>query len=261
MHVSKKRLMPLSALSTFRPHVPPPIEWEPLEVTTSIESVVEGLEEPIDAASVDDAESGDDDTFDTVNLEDDQPSSEVKEERAALEAALSSLAGKLRGRQEEREDIEGRYGWLRSSSKSKDATEWSSVTRRLAAQQALVFERAQDAFEILYRSKKSDLLSESEEALWSDVTEAFVEEEVSYFAKILSHNENVEDVAEVLESLLELDAFVGPQHPWLVELQAYALGRWEYLESKAGVDLESVVEESGLDTSSDQKLRIRAVVS
>ena len=96
-------------------------------------------------------------------------------------------------------------------------------------------------------------LSESEEALWSDVTEAFVEEEVRYFAKILSHNENVEDVAEVLESLLELDAFVGPQHPWLVELQAYALGRWEYLESKAGVDLESVVEESGLDTSSDQE--------
>ena len=38
--------MPLGALSTFRPHVPPPIEWEPLEVTTSIESVVEGLEEP-----------------------------------------------------------------------------------------------------------------------------------------------------------------------------------------------------------------------
>ena len=44
---------------------------------------------------------------------------EVREERAALEAALSSLAGKLRGRQEEREDIEGRYGWLRSSSKVK----------------------------------------------------------------------------------------------------------------------------------------------
>ena len=251
--LSKKRLMPLSALSTFRPHVPPPIEWEPLEVTTSIESVVEGLEEPIDTTSVDDAESGDDDTFDTVKLEDDQPSSEVKEERAALEAALSSLAGKLRGRQEEREDIEGRYGWLRSSSKSKDATEWSSVTRRLAAQQALVFERAQDAFEILYRSKKSDLLSESEEALWSDVSEAFVEEEVRYFAKILSHNENVEDVAEVLESLLELDAFVGPQHPWLVELQAYALGRWEYLESRAGVELESAVEEPVVETSSGEK--------
>ena len=52
--------------------------------------------------------------------------------------------------------------------------------------------------------------------------------------------------------IAELD-FRGPQHPWLVELQAYALGRWEYLESKAGVDLESVVEESGLDTSSDQE--------
>ena len=100
---------------------------------------------------------------------------------------------------------------------------------RLAAQQALVFERAQDAFEILYRSKKSDLLSESEEALWSDVAEALSKKRL-LFAKILSHNENVEDVAEVLESLLELDAFVGPQHPWLVELQAYALGRWEYLD-------------------------------
>ena len=251
--VPKERLMPRSALSTFRPHVPPPIEWEPLEVTTSIESVVEGLEEAIESASGVGTESDDDETFDTVNLEGDQPSLEVKEERAALEAALSSLAGKLRGRQEEREDIEGRYGWLRSSSKSKDATEWSSVTRRLAAQQALVFERAQDAFEILYRSKKSDLLSESEEALWADVAEAFVEEEVDHFAKILSNNENVEEVADVLESLLELDAFVGPQHPWLVELQAYALGRWEYLESKAGVDSESVVEEPVVETSSGEE--------
>ena len=95
-----------------------------------------------------------------------------------------------------------------------------------------MFEQARDAFEILYRSKSLSY-SASEEALWKDVVDAFVEEEVEHFAKLLSRNDNIEEVAEVLESLLELDAFVGPQHPWLVELQTYALGRWEYLDSTA----------------------------
>ena len=58
----------------------------------------------------------------------------------------------------------------------------------------------------------------------------------------------MEKVADILESMLELDAFVGPQHPWLVELQGYALARWEYLESAGQTDGVPAIESTAEST-------------
>ena len=224
------RLMPIVDAASFRPHAPPPIEWAPLEVTTSLEAEVDGLveaahssEAPVDGSLPEEEFNKSDEDLMEVG--------DGSQERKALEEALSSLAGKLRGRQEERRDVEGRYGWLRTSTRSQDATEWTAVTRRLAAEQALVFEKSADAFEILYRSKREELLSPAEERLWPDVVDAFVLEEVQAFSSVLRESSKVEEVAGILESMLELDAFVGPNHPWLTELQGYALARWEFLEA------------------------------
>ena len=247
------RLMPTVESRVFRPHSPPPIEWAPLEVTTSLEEKVEGLIEPSPSNEVAELSSSSDETFIKSEAELIQESN-TDEERRALESALSSLAGKLRGRQEERRDVEGRYGWLRTSVRSQNATNWTSVTRRLAAEQALVFERAQDAFEILYRSQKSGLLSPDEEALWSDVSDAFVLEEVKEFSRLLTGQVRVEDVADVLEAMLELDAFVGPNHRWLTELQTFTLARWEFLEAQGVLSAEDApaTAQSELEASNDE---------
>ena len=98
-------------------------------MTTSLDSEVEGLIEASDDLDAVDGVETAGEEFVKSESELLEPQESV-EERKALEEALSSLAGKLRGRQEERRDVEGRYGWLRTSKRSQNATEWTSVTRK-----------------------------------------------------------------------------------------------------------------------------------
>ena len=236
------RLMPVDAPKVFRPHNPPPIEWAPLEVTTTTKLATEGISESLAEEEVDPLEESSEEAIGQLPKELGE-SNEPDVDRGALESALSSLAGRLRGEQKERENSGGRYAWLRISQKSKDATDWTSVTRLLAAQQALVFDGAQDAFEILYRSRKAGLLSSAEETLWADVVDAFVLDEVKAFTQIMGEEPNSKTLANVLEGMLELDAFVGPGHPWLTDLQTHTLARWE--ETELRTDAEDASNEQG----------------
>ena len=103
----------------------------------------------------------------------------------------------------------------------------------------------------MYRSRE-ELLSPAEERLWLDIVDAFVLEEVQAFSLVLQKSSDVDEVASILEAMLELDAFVGPKHPWLTELQGYALARWEFLESSGSAsDATPVPIEAESETPTD----------